>query len=53
MDTLAMKNPLEVELFELPIDMKRMLRIQWKEFIHHIDDANAYQISQLGERTAA
>jgi len=26
-------------LEELPDDLKRMLRVQWKEFYHYIDDS--------------
>ena len=28
-----------VGIAEMPRDMRRMLRVQWKEFLHHMEDA--------------
>lgn len=45
MNIINMKKPsneVPVDLRELPVDLRRMLKIQWKEFVHTFED---YELS--------
>lgn len=43
---VQMSKPVALDLVELPRDLRRMLRVQWKEFIHYLED---YEIERCSE----
>jgi len=39
-----------VQLQDLPRDLKRMLKVQWKEYLHYIEDWQvATKVRELGD----
>jgi uncharacterized protein involved in cysteine biosynthesis len=62
MDTMVpTEQEVDVSLGNVPSDIKRMLRMQWKEFVHYLEDAQigleldgkVIRCSLIGEAKAA
>jgi hypothetical protein len=37
----------------LPVDMKRMLRVQWREFVHELEDVEEWKSGKRGAKQNA